>query len=434
MTVFERPDITAAAGVPGDALAVAVTRRAEAEAAERDVLVAAVAYAAQHRIAGLSEAESVAMVAPVELAGPGAPGVAETAVVQFAAALGMTPDAGRRFLGAALEVAWRLPRTWARVLAGEVPAWRARMIGERTTHLSEGAARYVDRHVAPIADKVGPGRMLRLVEQAMIVAEEPELDRAEETRAGTGVRIQHETTTGTSYLDARLDTADALDLETALRAAAADLKTTTPDLGLDQRRAAALGHIARHYLGTPTTATPDATAAPAPAADAPIVPVGRSVQLYVHYRPGTDHAALGLAELENTHSLIGLDQIATWCQTKGAKVTIRPVIDLNETYTSSGYLPAPRLREQVILRDPVCVHPFCTRRARSADLDHIAPYDPGGPPGQTSSANLAPLCRTHHRHKTFHGWTYRMLEPGHYLWTDPTNRKYLRTPLGTLRL
>ncbi|MCD6639387.1 MAG: HNH endonuclease, partial [Nocardioides sp.] len=45
--------------------------------------------------------------------------------------------------------------------------------------------------------------------------------------------------------------------------------------------------------------------------------------------------------------------------------------------------------------------------------------DDGGPPGQTTPANLAPLCRRHHRAKTSGTWSYERLEPGTYLWTGP---------------
>ena len=43
----------------------------------------------------------------VPLAGEGVPGVGEYAVAEFAAATGMSTDAGRQFIGDALEVAWR---------------------------------------------------------------------------------------------------------------------------------------------------------------------------------------------------------------------------------------------------------------------------------------------------------------------------------------
>ena len=58
----------------------------------------------------------------------------------------------------------------------------------------------------------------------------------------------------------------------------------------------------------------------------------------------------------------------------------------------------------------------------------------GGPPGQTSTDNLAPLCRLHHRMKTHGGWTYTTVEPGTYLWQSPHGHTWLRDPSGTTDL
>ena len=85
------------------------------------------------------------------------------------------------------------------------------------------------------------------------------------------------------------------------------------------------------------------------------------------------------------------------------------------------------MRDQVILRDAHCVFPGCRRDARHCDLDHITAYLPledGGLPGQTNPLNLAPLCRTHHRVKTFAPWSYKRLDHGTYTWTSPTGHQY----------
>ncbi|MEZ5091594.1 hypothetical protein [Nocardioides sp.] len=60
------------------------------------------------------------------LAGAGAPEIAEYAVAEFATALGLTTDSGRRLIGHALELAYRLPGLWGLVQEGRVPVWRAR--------------------------------------------------------------------------------------------------------------------------------------------------------------------------------------------------------------------------------------------------------------------------------------------------------------------
>ena len=115
-----------------------------------------------------------------------------------------------------------------------------------------------------------------------------------------------------------------------------------------------------------------------------------------------------------------LDLIRTWLD--DSKARILPVLDLNRTDAVDQHDPPPWMRELVILRDRHCVFPWCGRDARSCDLDHIVAYvppDEGGPPGQTNPQNLAPLCRRHHRAKTFTGWTYQRARDGTYEWTSP---------------
>ena len=95
--------------------------------------------------------------------------------------------------------------------------------------------------------------------------------------------------------------------------------------------------------------------------------------------------------------------------------------------------PPAWMRDLVILRDGHCVFPGCNVDARRCDQDHIDPYvpiDEGGPPGQTNPANLACLCRRHHRLKTFTGWRYERAGPGTYHWTNPHGLTYTSRPTG----
>jgi hypothetical protein len=137
--------------------------------------------------------------------------------------------------------------------------------------------------------------------------------------------------------------------------------------------------------------------------------------------------------LENAGGqLLTAGQVAEWCRLPDtAKVTVKPVIDLNTRHAVDGYQPTDRIAEHVRLRDRTCVFPHCQRPARACDLDHLDPYlplDQGGPPGQTSTENLACLCRLHHRMKTHSGWTYSMVEPGTFLWRSPHGHTWLRDP------
>jgi len=105
------------------------------------------------------------------------------------------------------------------------------------------------------------------------------------------------------------------------------------------------------------------------------------------------------------------------------------VIDLNQSVSVHAYEIPHRIREQVMLRDLTCVFPWCSRTR--TDCDHIVPHARGGP---TSTDNLAPLCRRHHRLKTHTGWRYTRTAPGRYEWTSPHGLRFLRDPTGTRTL
>ena len=105
----------------------------------------------------------------------------------------------------------------------------------------------------------------------------------------------------------------------------------------------------------------------------------------------------------------------------------------------SSYEVPDRIANRVKLTRTTCAFPHCTRPAESADLDHTIEYSDTGPPGQTSTDNLAPLCRHDHRAKTHPSpagtpWRYQGLSPGHWLWTSPLGKHYLVHPDGTTGL
>jgi len=61
-------------------------------------------------------------------------------------------------------------------------------------------------------------------------------------------------------------------------------------------------------------------------------------------------------------------------------------------------------------------------------------YDPHGPPGQTTMANLGHLVRRHHRVKTHaSGWHVHQ-HRGRFTWTTPHGRTVVTDHHGTHRL
>lgn len=114
------------------------------------------------------------------------------------------------------------------------------------------------------------------------------------------------------------------------------------------------------------------------------------------------------------------------------RIVVKPVIDLHDQVSVHSYEIPDRIRERVRLRHPVDMFPYSAAEATiRMDQDHIAPYDRAGPPGQTSTDNLIPQGRLHHRAKTFGGWKNRRLPTGGIEWTSPHGFRFHVDHTGT---
>ena len=97
--------------------------------------------------------------------GAGCPEIAEFAPVEFGAVMGMSPAAAKVYLDDVLGLRHRLPLTFARVLAFDASAWRARKIARACRALPEQVAALVDRRVASIVNTVTPVRLETIVDE-----------------------------------------------------------------------------------------------------------------------------------------------------------------------------------------------------------------------------------------------------------------------------
>ncbi|PWN03411.1 DUF222 domain-containing protein [Nocardioides silvaticus] len=357
------------------------------------------------------------------VAGPGAPLISDFAVMELAALLGRSLDSGRAYVGQVVELAHRLPRTWARVLDGEVPVWKALRIADLTRPLPEEAAAFVDRHLAPFAHGCSWAQIARLVEEALVrfdpaAAEEKRREEREHRHVDTGL-----TTVGfdgTANISAVLDAADALDLENALSRRATLLGRLGDQDSLDVRRAKALGEIAREDL------TLDLHIVDPDTGEITRTVPGRKTELILHLSA----ADTTVGRFGNVKTPISPEQVKEWLGltgTQASTVVVRPVVDLADCQPVDSYEIPDRIRRQVTERDHHCVFPHCTQPVARCDLDHVNAHAAGG---ATCPCNLAPLCRGHHRMKTAHRAAYRMIRPGTYHWTLASGT-YLVDPTGT---
>ena len=370
-------------------------QRAVADRAEAELLQAAVAWVGMHSVDSIDQAATVWDRSygdtGITVAGAGAPLVAEFSVAEFAAAVGLATEAGKAYLGEAVELRYRLPQVWARVTAGDLVAWKARRIARATILLSPEAAGFVDRHVAPVAHRVRLAQLDRLVEEAIGRFMPEETERRRKAAAdGRSFHIQTSQTTlqGTADVWGTLDVADALDLDAAVSAGAEALQQLGSTESLDVRRAQAVGALARRQLSLDLNTDPDDTDDDRDSDDdseqgnakprKPRQP--RQVVLYVHLAEAAIRGESGgFGRCENTRTPVTVEQIRQWCASPDAQVVVKPVLDLDEHHHVDAYEIPDRIAEQSMLVSHTCVFPWCTRSARSCDSDHIQPHDRGGP-------------------------------------------------------
>lgn len=221
---------------------------------------------------------------------------------------------------------------------------------------------------------------------------------------------------------ARLAPEDAVWLDSTI----AELAQHLADEGMtsDEARAAALAMLARPDEAAAALGRGVETGSPAE-------PRRQRAVVHVHLQQAALEAQRGVARVE------GLGPVLVQRLTdilRHAHIDLKPVIDLATGASVNGYEHPTAMKERVFLRSLGDVFPHAASLSRRVDIDHPIPYDPGGPPGQTSDGNAAPLSRRSHRAKTHYRYTVEQLGPASYLWTTPHGLLRLVTPDRTQAL
>jgi HNH endonuclease len=389
--------LTSGSTPPLDASAVLAecrTLRSEIEAAEARLVELATQWADLHPADSLEEAAFPTKTLPF---------VHYDSTATFALNQGMSDSAGTDQIHFALELRERLPRVWARLQSGELQAWRARRIAQSTIHEPADIAAWVDTHIAAIAHKAGPITLSRIVQEAKVrlhplETELASLDYLERRHVRLFDDLSPE---GVATIEIRADLKDAYDFDRTVSEIAHILGAFGSNEPFDVRRSLAIG-----ILADPQAAADllhgDAEATTRPSQR-------KQVQLIVHLTPESLNGRNPVARLDRSGGVPMLErQVREWCGRLDSNVKVTPVVDLAHQISVRQYEVPERLKQQIQLRDGTCVFPHCTRPASACDSDHIEPYDEGG---STSTANLAPLCRRHHRLKTHAGWSYQRTGP-----------------------
>jgi hypothetical protein len=441
---------------------------AELKASECRMLQLACAWADAHCLDSGSDEYQPLIQRACAWGGEGTPEVSEYCAAELGALQGTGIGAARALIADALDLRYRLPRLWGRVLTGGVRAWQARRIAEQTRVLSWEACADVDHALSDLVGMMPWPRFAKIL-SATILEADPELaaERAERARSSQDV-FSFDSEDGLKTIVAKAAAGDVIWFLATVNRIAEILAVRGDTDPVGTRRARAVGILARpaealqllieHQDNTtshpnPSSETdrpsePDQPSEPDPEADdhrslSTMVPPAFDASAA---RPRVVlHFHLSEAALRSGHALVRpedggpltLDQLLEFLSRNRCQVRIQPVLDPTELAPVDGYEVPQRLRAAVRAQQIADIFPFGSCLSPSMDLDHTeryVPMDYGGPPGQTARGNLGPFVRSGHRAVTHGGWQKHQPEPGYYVHRSPTGYVYLVTNQGTLAL
>ena len=144
---------------------------AELKARECRRLQLACAWADAHYLASGSTEYQPVIQRACAWGGEGTPEVSEYCAAELGALQGTGMAAARALIADALDLRYRLPRLWNRVLTGGVRAWQARKIAEQTRPLTWQACADVDHALSDFVDMMPWPRFAILLSAAILHAD-----------------------------------------------------------------------------------------------------------------------------------------------------------------------------------------------------------------------------------------------------------------------
>ena len=319
----------------------------------------------------------------------------------------------------------QLPGTLAAWQGGVLSAKHAAAIADvvAASGLPPEVAAGVEEQVLERAGERTVAQLRRVVHATVDRADPTAASRRhEERKAQRSLRVCPRPD-GMSILRANLDAACALVLYGQVSTYARRLRSGDPQLGPDQARADALTTLVATGFDalTSTGGSEDDSIEPLPTRVQVNVTVGWDVLAGITEEPGHLHGHGPIPADQARALAFGPD--ATW-----RRLLTDPVDPTNLNLGRTRYRPPVDLAAHVRAVDTVCIFPTCNQPAENCQLDHNEAYgDPSGegPGGETSAANLGPLCAFHHNAKTHGGWTWtRDPATGEITWTTPSGKTY----------
>jgi hypothetical protein len=468
MSVMQESTLDHVRRLAGD---IAVARR-KAAAAQAELAAACVEYADARAAADWRTADVGDRQAALGQARPG-----EFVADEVSLLLRQQPFTVRRLVARSRRLAVDLPTVWQAFRTGEVDAEQVRVIDRVARRVSEAHT------LAAIDDQVVEAAQTRCPKQLgcwllrLVVRLEPLAFEQRHRRALAGRRVTVvQGVDGMGYVTGEVSGTDAAAIDAMLAAAARSLGADDPR-SEQQRRSDLFADLLLGRLGVAESSEPeeDTEAAPGhdwlevedldpdtgellgtrwqridsdgevlgePVDEPPTTPsnarpahlicnrrsplrigivVPLSSLLGVSECPGELADRSGLVPAEELRRLID-DAFGSQGDRRDGVLFTRLLTDDGGRLldvTELGRYPSARLAQAIKIRAGTCRYPTCSVPADRCDLDHHEPV----PKGPTSAANLDPLCRRHHRGKTF-AWLASVRDDHGVDWTMPDAERY----------
>ncbi|WP_299570216.1 DUF222 domain-containing protein [uncultured Williamsia sp.] len=405
----------------------------------------------------------------------------ERATAEIGAVLNVPAAKAREIIVAGDTARYRLVFTGHALAVGRVDLAGFLLICTRTKLVIDpDLVKILDTHIAQALFDRPPLSRARLVAMvdAIVAMVDPDAlaRRKERAAADRDVTIRPDRfQPGASRVSASLPMVDAAAIDARLTAMAGSVHTGDPRTRAQRRADALIALAAGHDhlvcgcesctqaaddVDAPATSDPDedvdtpvdpcpaddsaATVdnTPAPAAD-PVVPQPIA--------PPVGPARPVFHIVANLSTLLGLDDQPGYLDGRGIidADTMRALLaDAHREFlrrddpaqaatAASTYVPSKKLATLIRGSEICCTFPGCTAPAWNTDLDHTDPFDHRHPDhgGQTRRENLKPLCRFHHRTKTFNrAWRDYQSPLGEAFFESPTGRMFLGNAYTALNI
>jgi hypothetical protein len=326
--------------------------------------------------------------------------------LEVAAAFHWTVSFAQDRIALAVALATRLPCTYAALRDGVIDEYKARRVMLATKVLPDELAGRVDAELAPLAGELNASQLNDRLRRAVARAD-PAAAAARAAAKAEARRVTHENLDdGAGLLQIQGEVERTLLAYGRIRVIAKQVKASggdsrtldqiTADVALDCLAGKGFENAKVHvWLTLPATTALGVDDKPARLAGYGWLPAQR---------------ALTLAAQED----------ATW-----QRVLTDPLTGAAIDVGRHRYTPPAALKDHIRAIYPTCTGPGCRRPAHLCDLDHLTPF----PAGPTTSDNIHPSCRTHHRAKTHGDWRVEKAPKGRGLiWTTKLGVRYIHNP------